>query len=395
VKASSNFIYILAVFLVSCGHPLRTEAQAEASKTADLFSAVAPAPHSREANDAARFLAGLPGLEGSPFLAMEQQEAWKLHRRELDRMWGKIGTETLPAMRQFQSSELNTAGIRNSVIFYPFSGPDSLIVNVFFPANSIYALVGLEPPGSLPTAQQFARKNLALTLTAERRTVSDVLGKSFFVTRQMDRQFRGQVTDGLFQPLVHLLVRTGHTIVGYRAVRLDENGRVVERDAAAGKVPNRGVEIDFSSEGSTEIHRLFYFSLNLADDRLKDNSSFAAFVNGLKGMTTYLKATSYMTHHKEFSIIRDMVLNGSSAVLQDDSGIPYHCFEPAAWHIQLFGEYTRPYGSFRYMEEKDLREAYQTAHPKPLEFRIGYGFSKAPSNLLFATKVQPVTSARR
>ena len=44
-------------------------------------------PRSREANDVARFLAGLPGNAGSPYAALEETEAWKEHRRQLDAMW--------------------------------------------------------------------------------------------------------------------------------------------------------------------------------------------------------------------------------------------------------------------------------------------------------------------
>ena len=38
----------------------------------------------------------------------------------------------------------------------------------------------------------------------------------------MDRQFRGQVTDGLCLPILELLVRSDHTILGFRYVRLDD-----------------------------------------------------------------------------------------------------------------------------------------------------------------------------
>jgi len=42
--------------------------------------------------------------------------------------------------------------------------------------------------------------------------MASVLGRSFFVTRDMDRQFRGQVTDGLLIPILQILVATGHTV---------------------------------------------------------------------------------------------------------------------------------------------------------------------------------------
>jgi hypothetical protein len=79
-------------------------------------------------------------------------------------------------------------------------------------------------------------------------------------------------------------------------------------------------------------------------------------------------------------------LTQSVAVLQDDSGIPYKYFDTAPWHVQLYGDYVRPYGSFRWLEQKDLKKAYSTPSTKPLDFQIGYGFRKMPSNLLFAKK---------
>jgi hypothetical protein len=134
------------------------------------------------------------------------------------------------------------------------------------------------------------------------------------------------------------------------------------------------------------IHKLYYFSINLADDRMKPNKPFLTYLAGLKGMTTFFKATSYLTHQKGFSIIRDEVLAGSAAILQDDSGIPYKFFLAAPWQVQLYGAYDTPYIPFAYREQRDLRAAYENSKPKPLNFRIGYGFSKVPSNLLLATR---------
>jgi len=73
--------------------------------------------------------------------------------------------------------------------------------------------------------------------------------------------------------------------------------------------------------------------------------------------------------------------------LQDDSGIPYHFFATARWRVQLYDNYVRPYGSFRWLEQPDLRKAYMTLGPKPLDFRIGYGYGRIASNLLFATRM--------
>jgi len=318
---------------------------------------------------------------------LQQSDAWEKHSHELDRAWDHLETQMLVPARAFQQHALS--GIASDRVFYPFSGPDSLMATTFFPQAHVYVMVGLEPAGTLPDTKHLAHRDLAVFLARERTTMSSVLGRSFFVTRQMDRQFRGQVTDGLFQPILHLLVRTGHTILGFRYVRLDDSGALIERAAdyhAPGIIGNKGIEIDFRTAAGGPVQKLIYLSVNLSNDRLRDNRPFLTFVSGLKGTATLLKATSYMLHRQDFSIVRDQVLTNSAAVLQDDSGIPYHFWASPAWRVQLYGDYVRPYGSFRWLEQPDLRQAYRTTASQPLAFRIGYGYGRVPSNLLLAVR---------
>jgi len=350
-----------------------------------------PVPQQRYADDVARFLAGLPAQSDSPFAKLEHNSAWAKHRNELDSVWARIERERLPAMRAFQQTELGDRPTATSRVFYPFSGPDALTMAVFFPQSAVYVMISLEPAGTLPALKRFETKNLGTYLAATRSTLSSELNRSFFITRQMDRQFRGQVTDGLCLPILELLVRSHYTIQGFRYVRLDARGQIVERAPdyhAPGKIGNKGVEIEFRSDADRSVHKLFYFSVNLEDARLKEDGPFLTFLSTLRGATTFLKATSYMMHKPEFSIIRDHVLSESAAVLQDDTGVPYHYYLSRSWRVRLYGKYIRPYGKFRWLEQPDLRNAYLTQEPKPLSFRIGYGFHAVPSNLLLATRLK-------
>jgi len=351
-------------------------------------------PHRRDADDMARFIAGLPGNPGSPFTTLEASEAWTQHRRWLDEAWSKAEASLVSGLQEFQKEELDQAPLRSSPTFYPFGGPDALTLLLCFPHSPTYVMVGLEPAGTLPSLSKIEKKDLPNYLAEMRDTVASELSRSFFVTRQMDRQFRGQVTDGLLLPILHLVVRRHNTILGFRYVRLDEQGQIIDR-AADYKAPtrygNKGVEIEFAdSDGST--HQLYYFSVNLSDERLKENQPFLAYLSRLKGTSTLLKATSYMTHKPDFSMIRDRILANSSAILQDDSGIPYRYFRPDAWKVQLYGDYQRPYGSFRWLEQPDLRKAYEASGARPLSVRVGYGYSKIPSNLLLARQANLVAA---
>ena len=379
------FCLYLAVLTISCTHSVKAQAPAP---SADRLRATVPADG--YADDVGRFLAALPARPDSPFAKYQDQKAWTTHRHDLDTAWARLKADRLPAMEAFEKAEISSHPAATAPVFYPFSGPDTLTVTTFFPHAPVYVMVGLEPAGTLPTPKQIAEKNLDVYLAATRSTIASELGKSFFITRQMDREFRGQVSDGLCLPILELLVRSGHTILGFRYVRLDERGEIIERAAdyhASGRIGNKGVEIEFRADDDQTVHKLFYFSVNLSDDRLKEDPQFLSFLTQLQGTTTFLKATSYMMHEPGFSTIRQQVLVRSGAVLQDDSGVPYHFYAAQNWQVQLYGEYVRPYGSFRWLEQQDLRNAYLTLGPKPLPFRIGYGFKAVPSNLQFATRM--------
>jgi hypothetical protein len=376
-------VVLLALGAVGCRRPAVVESKPAPEK------AEAPFPHARDADDVARFLAGVPGNAGSPFTELESAPVWKQHRKALDDAWKRAGERLISGLAEFQRSELNRQPLDHANVFYPFSGPDVITPLVCFPHSQRYVFVALEPAGTLPSAGRISHKNLGAYLAATRRTMESILGRSFFVTREMDRQFRGQVTDGLLLPILELLVRTNHTILGFRYVRLDDSGQLIERDAnyhAPGLIGNKGVEIEFRSDADQSLHRLCYLSVNLADNRLREDVAFQKFAATLKGSSTLLKATSYMTHKPEFSTIRDLVVQTSGAVLQDDSGIPYHFFTGGAWRVQLYGDYQRPYGSFRWLEQKDLRAAYREPGVKRLPMNIGYGFRRITSNMLLAER---------
>lgn len=347
---------------------------------------------SRLADDTARFLAGMPGTPGSPFLSLEEDDVWKQHRDLVDAAWKKADNELLQGLREFQAHELKSPPMTKGPVFYPFSGPDALMATEYFPLSPVYVFAALEPAGTLPSIEDIENKDLDQYLAATRSTMASELGRSFFITRQMDQQFRGQVTDGLLLPILQLLVRTNHTVLGFRYVRLDEQGQVIDRTLdyhATTRYGNKGVQIEFRTDGDQSLHQLYYFSANLADSRLKENKPFQIYVENMKGATTMFKSTSYMLHQPGFSLIRKLVLDNSAAILQDDSGIPYHLFESELWKVQLYGDYDRPYGSFKWLEQADLRKAYKQPGTKPLPMHVGYGYRKITSNLLLARRLTP------
>jgi hypothetical protein len=376
---------LLPVLLAGCARVSAVSADAKSDGAGD------PVTRSRDADDTARFLAGMPGKTGSPFAQLENDDVWKEHRDLVDAAWHKADGDLLRGLREFQVQELKSAPMTAGPVFYPFSGPDALMATEYFPQSPVYVFAALEPAGTLPSEEAIEKKDMPEYLAAMRNTMASELGRSFFITRQMDQQFRGQVTDGLLLPILQLLVRTNHTVLGFRYVRLDEQGQVIDRTLdyhATTRYGNKGVEVEFRTDADQSLHQLYYFSVNLSDTRLAENKPFQTYVQGLKGATTMFKSTSYMLHRREFSMIRNLVLENSAAVLQDDSGIPFRLFGSDLWKVQLYGDYDHPYGSFKWMEQVDLRNAYKQPGTKPLPMHVGYGYKKITSNLLLARRVE-------
>lgn len=347
---------------------------------------------SRDADDAARFLAGLPGRGTSPFKLLESERAWREHSRRLDAMFADFRDRRAPQMREFSRSELSRREDLSCPVFYPFSGADALTLLTFFPGRKTYVMAALEPPGRVPAAADVPEAALPRLLPPLASTLQSLLHKSFFVTREMDRQLRGQAADGVAQPLLIQLARAGYEITGYEYITLDSRGRPTRRHQDVRRAQggqNRGLRLSLLAQDTGRPAELYYFSLNLDDAHLRRNPGFEKFARSLGSMCTMLKATSYMLHDPGFARIRSILLDRSALILQDDTGIPWRMLASGNFEVQLYGSYQKPYGKeFEARLQRDLRAAYEDPRRrvKPLKFRIGYGAGRVASNLQLARR---------
>ena len=87
-----------------------------------------------------------------------------------------------------------------------------------------------------------------------------------------------------------------------------------------------------------------------------------------------------------FESVRNFLLTHSKVIVQDDSGIPITAFDPAKWQLRFFGAYAGPIDIFKQYFQPQLQALYQQSHPGPLEFGIGYRWSRRQSTLIVATR---------
>ena len=336
-------------------------------------------------NDTARFLAGVKGRQDGPFGKLEDRPSWQNYSVEIEEKWGRAQKDQFAPVDVFQSQELDPLHSGSSYVFYPFSGPDVLYVTRFFPKSTTYVLAGLERVGDLRKPQEYSIKNLDRELNGWSQALSSIFNRSFFVTSEMDSQFHGRVANGLLPMILLLLARSGHDIERVQYGHLDQAGKFVPEDATPG-VRHMGVEIDFHGANETTSRKLFYFSTRLGPEFEQDRS-FANFLASRGTPDTLVKSASFLLHWEMCSNLRSFILEKSNVILEDDTGVPYHYFQTAAWQVQLFGKYSRPDRPFHREYQRDLAAAFDDpGRVKPLGFSLGYGAGRRTSRMILARR---------
>ncbi len=345
-------------------------------------------------NDSLNAIADLmSGLADSNSIYGDIQSSsdFKAFSQNFDKRWMKFDSARLTNLRTFRENELSQVVKEPSTLFYPFSGPDILYAQTFFPGANKYVMIGLEPVGSLPQFKTENKDSLDMYFSKVNASLNAILKFSFFRTQSMKNDLKNTEVDGTLHLLILFLKRSGNQLCSVKPVTVDSAGSVVYEESFASlkklKTNTRGLEIKFT-DIKNKPKTLYYFSLNAADGGLKHNSNFVNYLKNMGTINTYLKGASYLMHKNYFSIIRNVILKQSEQVIQDDSGISFHYFtnDSTKWNYTLYGKYLKPIPMFKEFYQKDLDSLYKQQGSKEIGFGIGYNFKDKNSNLLIATK---------
>jgi hypothetical protein len=343
----------------------------------------------RKNNDISRYIAGMPAIEGHLLKPELYNEAWKKYASDQDKKWAQLNENHFKAMQEFTDSELKNIYGKNDTVFYPFSGPDFLNVTTFFPEAKTYFMLALEPPGTLPNLDTMSIDSLPKYFNSIHKSLHAILNFSFFRTLSMEEDFATQELNGAVQLISIFMQRSGHSIQEIEPVTVDSSGKIItgeDKEFAGG---SKGLHISCINNKSNKTKDVYYFSCDVSDLGLSKNKRLHAFLKTLPSVKTYLKSASYLLHKPYFSLIRKIILDKSTHVLQDDSGVPIRYFEAVKWNHQFYGTYDAPINLFKNFLQKDLKLAYDSTEKqtiKPLGFGIGYDYKLNESNLMLFTK---------
>lgn len=316
---------------------------------------------------------------------------FKAFNKNFDKRWMSYDSSRLMNLRAFRDNEIAKVVKTQPTLFYPFSGPDILYAQTFFPEADKYVMIGLEPVGSFPAFTKENTDSLDIYFKKVNTSLNAILKFSFFRTQSMKNDLKNEEVDGTLHLLTLFLKRTGNNFCSAKAVSVDTSGNIKYVGSFADlkklKTNTRGVEIQFT-DSHNRPKTLYYFSLNAADGGLKSNKGFMAYLKNMGPINTYLKGASYLMHKNYFSMVRNVILSQSEHVIQDDSGIAFHYFtdDEHKWSYAFYGDYIKPIPMFKEFYQKDLDSLYKQQGSKPIGFGIGYNFKDKNSNFMIATK---------
>lgn len=316
---------------------------------------------------------------------------WKAHATFIDSSWAKLERTRLNAMREWGRKEFEKPNAEAKIVFYPFSGPDYLTVNTFFPNADTYIMLGLEPVGKLPEVTSFKKNDAADYAADFKKSLSDIFDKSYFITQRMLNDFQSQKVNGLLPVLSFFIQKTGNQLfaVNYLVRYKQDSIAVVEYNYQNPDYKPFGVSINFLQDGKKKS--VYYFKYDVSNKLFNDTTVFHKFINdSTQNCITYIKSASYLLHAHFMSNMRQLILKNSNAIIQDDTGIPFKYFEEEnKFDIKLYGQYTKPVSDFPYLSlQKPLQEAFKrdSTNVGKLPFHLGYHWGTKKDVIIFAKR---------
>src|SRR5437764_13942243 len=327
-----------------------------------LTSASAFAQNASTLDETAHFLAGMPvtvALE-----PLTNDPTWQEHAQAMNEAWTRKEQQQIWPIRQWMQANAPQYHRSNDTVFYMFSGPDLLYRSIFFTLSSNYVVAELEPIRNVPDLTQVPPEMLRADLISLRNSMNSILRFQYFITKEMRTDLgRGNVSGTL--PILYVfLARLGYTIV----------------DVTHVSSPAEGVKITFS--GGEQSQTLYYCQTDLSGG----NSAFLRWCAARGPGVSLVKAASYLMHNEGFSGVRNFLLEHSSFIVQDDSGIPLRAFNKN-WNLEFYGRFI-PHGEkFGKYDQQALAEIYHRNPPPPeLGFAFGYWWQAERGILMLARR---------
>jgi len=326
-------------------------------------------------NSTARLISGLPPTHPG-HVAFTESEAWREHAAYMRAAWARMNENQVASMSAWRDSSVSKTCPVGKTLLYPFSGPDFFNAYWLFPDCETFVMFGLEHAGEVPDIEAMNERQLERMVADVRTATKDFFGRNYFITENMARQLRTAQLRGVVPLFMISMALSGVDILRIRPYDLAPEPRT---SAAKGRPMRKlkGVVVEFRTPASPAVRRLYYFTVDATDKGLSHYPEFLTYIRSLSPTTTFIKSASYLLHGREFSQMRNALLDVSGFLVQDDSGLPYSMLVARGWQINLHGKYDVPIPPFKGAFQAALDRAYKEQQPPLLPFTFGYQYHDA------------------
>ena len=394
MRQPSFLIRVFAVVALASGVACRQSA--DQAVAPPVVAAPVEAPYDRVLTDTARVLAGMLPEDPSRFASVTSQASWQAYHTEMDANWKDDNENRTRLIAEWRDREVAPIVSGCRTLLYPFAGPDMLGAYRFFPQCDTYVLFGLERLGTVPQLEKLAPADVDRFVSDLREAQSDLFTRHYFITKTMMAELTTNYVNGTLPVVLLMLARLDTHIVRIESVTLADDGIAVSNVAVAAppaapgtpaaQAPVNAFRVTFVPAGSDREQSAIYFRAQAENAGLRH--VVAAYLRQLAPTMTMMKSASYLLHDDQFSSIRSVILEVSTAILQDDSGMPYRFLNTPDWRVRLYGKYAKPVPDFNYGFQPALEAAYAKASPAELPFSFGYHWRDGSFGLMVATRVE-------
>lgn len=323
-------------------------------------------------NKKAEFIAG---KSPNYYNKIEEKDFYKRHQKIVQKTWYNFDLKNIKPIKTWAKNEnICDLETNKTTLFYPFSGPDILYAITLFPDCENYILFGLENPGTIPDFKSMNNKLLEPYFKNLSNSIRNLNKFGYFVTLKMKYDFRNSLLDGIVHIILFHLSLTDNIILDVKYFYLDNYGKEIYVNQLSDLSKNiEGIKIWFKNKDTDNIKTLYYLQLDVSNKNLLENMEFTYFTNNFKNKITFMKSASYLLFNNNFSIIKNIILDQSEIILQDDTGLPFKEFAKNNFTTQVYGTYNKTINIYKEKFQPELKNKLSNEnHDKKLPFRFGY-----------------------
>ena len=303
-----------------------------------------------------------PFLQGA--LKTQADGAWDFYQKTIGQ-----------PLTNFAAAEIKPKA--GGTVFYPFSGPDFVTLAHAFPSAERYVMVAMQAAGAPVTlatmpaarAQGFQAKFMREWMKFSRL--------AFFRTDDLNEDQRDQFAPiGVTTILSTFALYSGFDVMDIYPIVYDEQSDAFVKSTTG---QWKSVRLVLSKAGKPVT--LDYVSLDLSDASLTKNEPMRKWLAREAKNPVLIKAASHLLQETYFSVMRDILVENATMVVQDETGLNY-TYLAQIGPVDLYGGFLYPHELFNRKKQESLAKAYREAtNVKPLPFAFSYNKTNERSNV--------------